>query len=83
MSDVSKSKVYVCPPEESGAPSFDPTALSAAVARWKLGEQLFRAAQAIPQPQRQPYLALACAGDDKLLSELESMLAFERIYIAA
>src|SRR5580658_9760427 len=57
---------------------FDCSAITEAAKRWKLVEELFHAALAVPEPHRQPYLALACAGDTKLQSEVESLLAFDQ-----
>ena len=43
--------------------------------RWERVTSLFGAARALDQEARAPFLALACAGDDALRAEIESLLA--------
>ena len=43
--------------------------------RWATVERLYHAAQALRAEQRAPFLAEACAGDDELRREVESLLA--------
>src|SRR5215467_2827705 len=43
--------------------------------RWRRVEELYHAAQACDASRRTAYLAEACAGDEKLRREVESLLA--------
>jgi hypothetical protein len=43
-----------------------------------LVEELFHAALAVPESHRHCYLSLACAGDERLQREVESLLAFDK-----
>jgi len=45
--------------------------------RWQRIEQLFEAAQELEPAKRADYLALACAGDDALRQEVESLLVYQ------
>jgi Tol biopolymer transport system component len=45
--------------------------------RWRQVEELCHAALARPDAERAPFLAVACAGDDALRREVESLLAQE------
>src|SRR5215211_9011949 len=41
---------------------------------WKKVEKIFHAALDVPSEERRAYLQKACAGDDKLFSEVESLI---------
>ena len=45
--------------------------------RWRQVEDLCHAALACPAGERRPFLTKACAGDEELLREVESLLALE------
>jgi serine/threonine protein kinase len=55
-----------------------PDSTSTDATRWKLVEELFHAAAAVPVSHRGAYLSLACAGDSELQSDVESLLAFDQ-----
>ncbi len=65
------------PSADSGEDPAD--AITDAARRWRLVEELFHAAAAVPERERGPYLALMCAGDSQLQLDVESLLAFDQV----
>src|SRR5438876_11955303 len=49
--------------------------MATGASRWSTIERLYHAALKIPEADRSAYLAEACAGDDTLRHEVESLLA--------
>jgi serine/threonine protein kinase len=46
--------------------------------RWQRIEEVFQQAADLPEPERARFLAAACAGDDDMRREVESLLAHDQ-----